>query len=182
MIILLGVPGSGKSTQGELLVNRGKVRWLSTGEILRNRISDERRKQMLAGKLIDDKEMIEVLYKELQQVGDDPEVVLDGFPRTLDQVGWLLEQRKKGMLKISVVVHMFADESVVEKRLMLRGRHDDTPETMTNRFKIYQQTFQPIIKVFNDGGIPVVEINADQTVQAIHKDIVNELTKINIEV
>lgn len=181
MIILLGVPGSGKSTQGQLLVDRGKLRWVSMGEIFRGQITDDRQKQMLAGKLLADNEVIEVLEKSLGKLGDNPQLVLDGFPRTVDQAKWLVTQNNNQKLVVSCVVSLDAAREVVEKRLMSRGRSDDQKETIDNRFDIYELTFLPVIEVLKTGGIPVLSINADQTVQEISKDIIEALGKLNIE-
>lgn len=182
MIILLGVPGSGKSTQGELLVKRGKVKWFSVGDILRNQMFGKHKNKMQTGKLLDDSDVIEILQKEIQRIGDNPELVLDGFPRSIPQTKWLLTKQSDDELHISAVVHLFAEESVVEKRLMSRGRYDDTPETIANRFDIYQKTFQPIIKSLKNDGVRVLEINADQTPEAIHLDIAKGLNKMQVKV
>lgn len=181
MIVLLGVPGSGKSTQGQMLVDRGKVRWISMGEILRSEIDDDRKAAMLAGQLLDDAEVIEALKKHIKNLGDSPELVLDGFPRNTDQVKWLLERKKQGELDLRAVINLTADKSVVEKRLMLRGREDDQAETISNRFDIYEATFRPVINELKAGGIPVIDINADQTPEAISTDIVKNLLAIGIE-
>lgn len=181
MIILLGVPGSGKSTQGQMLVERGSLRWISMGEILRSQINDARKEKMLTGKLLGDKEVIEILKNELQQIGDKPELVLDGFPRSVEQAEWLLSQNSQGALNISATINLTADKSVVEKRLLLRGRADDQAATISNRFDIYERTFNPVIKTLRDGKIQIIDINADQTPEAINRDIVAGLQKAGIE-
>lgn len=181
MIILLGIQGSGKGTQAELLVNRGIVKNLSMGEILRHRATEEQQKQMLAGVMVGDDEIRGYLLEELRQIGDSPEIVLDGFPRTLHQAEWLLKQREIGVLKISAVVNLSAPESVVKKRLLLRGRQDDTPKAITKRINIYQETFKSILQVLGNAEIPILEINADQTPEKIHSDILKELQTKNIE-
>jgi adenylate kinase len=181
MIIFLGVPGSGKSTQGQMLLERGKLHWISTGEILREKASTAQKERMLKGKLLDSQEMIDILETELQKLGDTSELILDGFPRNLEQAQWLVEQNKKGLLKVSALVHLFADESVVEKRLLARGRVDDSSETIANRFNVYQKTFQPIIGLLKNNGISILEINADQTPEEILNDIVDKLASVGIE-
>ena len=60
MILLMGVAVAGKSVQGRRLADEKGLPWLSTGEFLRMLVVGERRKQMLAGKLLSDKEIIEL--------------------------------------------------------------------------------------------------------------------------
>ena len=182
MIILLGVPGSGKSTQGQLLAKRGKLRWISMGEILRKQASDKQQEQMKAGKLLNSSEVTKILDEELQSIGDTPELILDGFPRYIDQAEWLLNQRNEHRLKVSAVINLFAEEKVVETRLKLRGRLDDNLKTISNRFNVYKNTALPIIGKLKQGGIVIIEINADQTPEAILDDIVAGLKKQGIEV
>lgn len=181
MIILLGVPGSGKSTQGQFLADRGHLKWISMGEILRNSASDGQKQRMLTGELLASQETIDILKPQLISLGDNPELVLDGFPRNIEQAHWLLDQQKSGDIRLSALIHLFAEESVVEKRLMARGRIDDTPDTIANRFDIYQKTFQPIIELLKDNGVTILEINADQTPEAILEDIVKALSSIGVE-
>jgi adenylate kinase len=181
MIILLGVPGSGKSTQAELLVNRGKLRWLSMGEVFRQKATPKQREQMLQGKLINSVEATQLLNEELKDLGDNPQLVLDGFPRYTDQAEWLLAQNKEGNLKVTAVVYLFVDKEIVKERMLLRGRMDDNTDTISKRFDEFEQTSLPAIGVLKTGGIPIIEINADQTPQKIHADILKELQILNIE-
>jgi len=181
MIILLGGPGTGKSTQGQLLVDRGKLRWISMGEIFREKATSEQHQQMQEGKLMDSKETIQLLDVELRELGDNPELVLDGFPRYKDQAEWLLEQHSTNRLRVSAVINLCAAKEVVKERLMSRGRADDSEETISNRFDVYEQTSRPAVGVLKDGGIPVLQINADQAPEEILNDIVAGLKGVGIE-
>lgn len=181
MIILLGGPGTGKSTQGQLLVDRGKLRWVSMGEIFRQKATAEQREQMLEGKLLDSKQTIKLLDLELDELGDKPELILDGFPRYKDQAEWILQQHNEKKLKLSAVINLYAEKEVVKARLMSRGRADDSEETISKRFDAYEQTSLPAIDVLKNGGIPVLQINADQTPEEILSDIVKALMAVGVK-
>jgi len=89
----MGVAGSGKSVQGRLLADEMALPWLSTGEFLRMLVSGERRKDMLAGRLLSDREIIKLVQKIFAMIDIHEEFILDGFPRTVSQADWLLNQQ-----------------------------------------------------------------------------------------
>ncbi len=177
MIIIMGVAGAGKSMQGKMVADQLGLPWLSTGEFLRMLISGDRRKDMIAGKLLADQEIIGLMRKILTVVDTNQEFVLDGFPRTVAQADWLLSQAKHGQLHITAVIHLHASEEVVEKRLLSRGRKDDSKLAIKERFKEYRETVIPILKELEDGGITVYEIDGEQDVQSVHADILDCLKK-----
>jgi adenylate kinase len=175
MIIFMGVAGSGKSMQGRLLADREALPWLSTGEFLRMLISGEERRDMLAGKLLDDEEIITLVQKVFNVINIEEEFVMDGFPRTEGQADWLLNQVKYGQLNLTAVVHLTASEDVVLERLLGRGRQDDHREAIAERFREYEQAIKPILEHFKQAGIPVYDINGEQEPEAVHQDIVKAL-------
>ena len=175
MILLMGVAGTGKSTQGRLLADQKGYAWLSTGEILRVLITGTRRKAMLEGKLLTDSEVINVLDKALELLDPGDEFILDGFPRTLVQSNWLLEQHKKGRFSRIIVFHLMASQKVVHDRLRLRGRQDDTEEAITKRFDEYKKLTLPIIGQFKKEGATVYDIDASQDPEGIHRQIVSNV-------
>jgi adenylate kinase len=175
VIIFMGVAGAGKSVQGKMLADEIGLPWLSTGEFLRMLVAGERRKQMVAGKLLNDREIINLVQKIFAIVGTDQEFVLDGFPRTVHQADWLLSQVKHGQLDITAVIHLKTSEAVVRDRLLSRGRQDDTAEAIAERFREYEELTLPIIQEFKDARIPVCEINGEGNVADIHQTIVQAL-------
>lgn len=175
MIILLGVAGSGKSTQSKMLADSNGLNPLSIGELLRSKITDSRRDQMLAGKMLNDNEVIDILLPELIRLGDRPELILDGFPRTIYQANWLLSLINKGVLNISFVVHLKAHKSIVKERLLVRARQDDYEEAIAERFYEYEHTIKPILAKLKSAGINIIEVQADKSANEVHKDIINKL-------
>jgi adenylate kinase len=172
MIIMMGVAGAGKSVQGRWLADEIGLPWLSTGEFLRMLVTGERRREMIAGKLLDDSEMITLADKIFHMIDTKEEFILDGFPRTLQQADWLIAQHKAGLIKISSVIHLEADEDVVAARLLERGRQDDTKEAIASRFAEYRAVSLPIISDFEGKGIIVHHISGEGSPEEVHKRIV----------
>jgi adenylate kinase len=171
MIILMGVAGAGKSMQGKILADEHGYAWISTGEILRVLVTGKRRQEMLQGKLLSDDEMIHLMDKVLELIDTNQEFVLDGFPRTVPQADWLLEQVQKGRFSLSAVIHLAASEEVVRKRLLERGRQDDTEEAIAQRFGEYQTVTLPIIKHLKEEGAKVCDIDAAADPRIVHDAI-----------
>ncbi|MFO0882536.1 MAG: nucleoside monophosphate kinase [Candidatus Saccharimonadales bacterium] len=182
MIVVLGVAGSGKSTQSQLLAARDGMRWVSMGEVLRRVITDDRRDVMLAGKVLDEHETIEILSEELTRLGDNPEIILDGFPRGLIQAEWLLKEREEGRFAIRAVVHLRADKNAVKTRLLARGRQDDTEDAIAERFAEYEEKIKPIVSQFSNHGIPVVDINAERSAVEVGQEIIAKLAEVGVDV
>lgn len=175
MIIFMGVAGSGKSMQGRMLADQLGLPWLSTGEFLRMLISGEKRKDMLAGKLLNDQEIIALVKKIFSVVDINQEFVLDGFPRTTAQADWLLGEVKYGQLDVTAVVHLRASEEVVRERLIGRGRQDDHHDAIAERFQEFEETSKPIMQHFKDAGVPILDIDGEQSVEAVHESIIKAL-------
>src|SRR3989344_2671870 len=134
MISFIGITGSGKSTQAEILGKRLGCPVISTG------------KEAADGKLIDDQVTINLLEEELKKAGaDKKEVILDGSPRSLDQARWLISRFKSGEFKFTAFIHLNASERVVRQRLLARGRYDDTNSSIAKRFDEYHKKVEPVL-------------------------------------
>lgn len=175
MIIFTGVAGSGKSMQGRMLADQLGYPWLSTGEFLRMLVSGDKRLQMVEGKLLGDKEIIQLVQKIFSLINTQEEFVLDGFPRTVAQADWLLGQVRHGQLHATAVIHLMASEKTVEARLMDRGRKDDHKEAIRERFDEYQESILPILEHFKAAGVPVHDIDGEQPPEKVYETIVAAL-------
>lgn len=171
----MGLPGSGKGTQGKMLADEQDYHLFSTGELLRMYVTGDRRRRMLAGELLDNQEVTAMLDRALQSIDDDNECILDGFPRTVVQAQWLMEQVAKGRFNVSHVLHLQVDHDVLVSRLKSRGRQDDTTAVIEARFKEYDRQTQPVIDWFKAKGVSVLQIDGARSANAVNRDIVNQL-------
>ena len=96
---------------------------------------------------------------------------MDGFPRTIPQADWLLEQIHNGRFSLTAVVNLAASEDVVKARLISRGRQDDTDEAIAERFREYRAVTLPILEHFKQEGVTVCAIDASKTPREVHDDI-----------
>lgn len=175
MYLLMGLAGSGKGTQGELLAKKIGYQYLSTGEYLRSYITKKRKQEMLQGRLINDQEMIDIISSFLDSLDIKNSCILDGFPRTLEQAVWLLNTSKIDDFTIEGVIYLNVDESELIKRLIKRGRPDDTKEAIEKRFDLYRQSTAPVIEYYKNHAIQVYEIPGDNTVDAVQETILKQL-------
>ncbi len=167
----MGVAGAGKSMQGRILADEKGYSWISTGEILRVLVTGKRRQEMLEGKLLSDPEMIRMMDRVFDLIDTHEEFILDGFPRTVKQADWLIDQVHLGRFDITAVFHLSADEDVVLERLKSRGRHDDTEEAIKNRFDEYRAVTLPMLADFRNRGVTVHDIDGSRTPEEVHQDI-----------
>ena len=123
MILFFGPVGAGKSTQAELLVDRFGYNWISTGKMFRETTDPEMIAYLKTGKLVSD-EQTEKLVAETFTDLDLSNVILDGFPRNVNQAQWLRKQNYA--IDLGIVIELDADEAVA--RMQQRGRDDDTAD------------------------------------------------------
>ncbi len=170
MILLMGIAGSGKGTQGKLLGSTRDYHVISTGELLRTYGSEEQHERMHRGEILGDEEVTALLDTALQNLDDPNRVILDGYPRTVEQAKWLLSQDDR--LNINYVLHLLASREAVKERLHARGRTDDHEAAIEARFNEYEQATVPILEFFRTQGVEIVEVNGEQPIEAVHQEII----------
>lgn len=168
-IILLGPAGSGKSTQAKLLSKELGIPTLSAGDLLyyssleSTQVAQEIKEKMEKGELIDHEQMVKLLEEHLKQKEHGKGTIIDGFPRNVIEA-------KMFKVPIDLVVYIKVSDQEVTKRLKIRGRHDDTPEVIANRIRIYHQETEPVLDYYRSLGI-LQEINGEQSIQQIAAEI-----------
>lgn len=177
MILLMGIAGSGKGTQGKMMADQHGFHLISMGDVLRMYITGPRRQRMLAGELLDDAEIIEIVDGVLASFPDQEEVILDGFPRTIPQAEWLMDQVRTGRFSIKHVFHLVASREAVKARLMNRGRIDDVDESIEERFNEYQRSTEPLLEWLAGQGVAVNNVDAERPVNEVNEDIVAQLKR-----
>jgi len=179
MILLMGIAGSGKGTQGKMLADSRGYHLVSMGDVVRMYVTGEQRERMLAGGLLDDQAIIKIVDKVLTSVSNGDEILLDGFPRTIPQAEWLLEQTGNGHLQpLRVAFHLVASRDAVKDRLMKRGRIDDKEAAIEARFDEYEKATSPLLKWLSDHGVKVVNIDAERSVEEVNDEMVKQLDTV----
>ena len=177
MIILFGPPGSGKSVQGQLLAARHNWRWLSTGQVLRDLHDKEVMDQMEAGKLVHNKIVYRGLITALSRAQDVERVVLDGFPRDVEQAQWLIAALPEHQRSIKAAMVIEVPYEEVLRRLNIRGRFDDEEDAIRRRYHDYVGMVDDITDFLKTERIPVVVVDGVGDVEDIHHRIDRELEK-----
>ncbi len=160
MIILFGLAGSGKGTQGKALSEIFGWRWISTGDLIRK--SGKFASIIDKGGMISDEDVTKLLEKELDQTDAEGfKVILDGYPRTAAQAKWLSE-RLRDRLNGAIILDVPKDE--LERRLYIRagldGRVDDQEkESIVKRWDLFEQNICSILPVLEAYNVPVVHID-----------------------
>ncbi|NCU30643.1 nucleoside monophosphate kinase [Candidatus Saccharibacteria bacterium] len=175
MIIFFGPAGSGKSVQGQILAARHGWRWISTGQLLRDTHDAELIHKMQSGALAPVNLVNEIIKESLISAKDLDGVILDGYPRELDQAKWLVDTKTHHGRGISLAIVLEVPRSEILDRLRVRGRVDDNPESIDKRLQIYRGEIYPILDYFNDENIPIVHMGGVGTVGEIHDKIEKEL-------
>lgn len=175
MILLMGIAGSGKGTQGRMLADQHGLHLISMGDVVRMHVTGKQRERMLAGGLLDDQEIIQIVDKVLASLSDQQDVLLDGFPRTVPQAQWLLDQAKAGRFTIDHVFHLVASREAVKQRLMKRGRLDDKEDAIEERFNEYERSTTPLLKWLEENACPVTNVDAERPIEAVNGELVSHL-------
>jgi len=154
-IIICGAPGCGKGTQSDLIVEKYKLKHLSTGNLLRKEIAEkselglEAEKFISKGNLVPDEMIIDILSKNIDGFGNDINgMILDGFPRTVAQAEALQSMLSNNGKEISVLIDLSVEKEELVDRLLKRGqtsgRSDDNLETIKKRLEVYEVQTAPV--------------------------------------
>ncbi len=149
-LIILGPPGAGKGTQSILVAEKLKLKHLSTGEILRQAVTEgtelglKAKEVMDSGNLVSDEIMIGIIKDAISNEDAKKGFILDGFPRTLEQARELDKMMASLGYDAIKVLNITLDDAELVRRMLGRGRKDDTEETIKNRLKVYKEQTAPV--------------------------------------
>ena len=164
-LLLIGAPGAGKGTQAEKLSTAYSIPAISTGDIFRHNVKNETElgKQAKAfmdrGEYVPDSLTNDLVRDRLSQADAKSGFLLDGYPRTAEQVVELDSILEAQGNKLDVVVQLTADTDEVVRRLLNRaieqGRADDTEDVIRRRLEVYEEQTAPLTSVYAERGLLV---------------------------
>jgi adenylate kinase len=165
-LVLVGPPGAGKGTQATTLSEKLDIPHISTGDLFRAHINDQTDlgrsvKQYLDdGKLVPDEVTNQLVVERLAEADTANGFLLDGFPRNIGQADVLAKVLADSDQKLDAVVQLLVDEEVVVKRLLSRGRTDDTEDVIRHRQHVYRSETAPLLDYYRDVLITVDGVGA----------------------
>ena len=184
LLIFLGPPGSGKGTQAQILTKKLNYIHISIGDLLRENISNQTdlgklaSKYVSSGELVPDDLIIDLVNSSIVDLqskeSSSKGVILDGFPRTINQATALENKIKELNVFIKSVVYLDISDEKILSRLLNRGRDDDEPELIRNRLDVYRNQTEPLL-VFYDERKLLNSINGDQELDDVNNNIMNVL-------
>ncbi|GAA2241159.1 adenylate kinase [Herbiconiux moechotypicola] len=167
-LLLVGPPGAGKGTQATRLSASYGIPAVSTGDIFRENVKNgtelgvKAKGYMDAGQYVPDELTNDLVRDRLSQPDVADGFLLDGYPRTLQQVEELDGMLGVDGLSLDAVVVLTADTDEVVRRLLGRaaeqGRSDDTEEVIRKRLDVYAEQTAPLIQVYASRDL-VVEVD-----------------------
>lgn len=158
MIILMGLAGSGKSTQGNILAEEMGAVWLSAGQVLRDTPDERVHEIQKKGELVPDTITIPLMAEAMREIwASGKDIILDGYPRTVDQAEWIAENVAD---QIELVVRIEVPKAELFKRMALRGRADDQDRSaIEERFRIVEQNIYTVCEILRGKGVKIVQID-----------------------
>lgn len=172
-ILFIGPQGSGKSTQAQLLAKHLNIPKISTGDLFREIAKEDSengkmiREIQNAGRLVDDKTTAKLVEERLKKSDVSAGFILDGYPRNINQKD-LFDP------KFERVFYLKVPDEEVTKRMISRGRADDTQESIKTRLNLYYEQTQPLLEFYRQQGI-LTEINGIGSVEEIQNEIKKSL-------
>jgi len=176
-IILIGIQGAGKSTQGNILSEKLGVPYLSTGHIFRDMAKEKTKigrylkEVMNSGALIPDSTTLEIVSEYLKRPEYEKGYIMDGFPRTTKQA----EAFENGLDK---VVYLRVSDKEALWRLSYRNdnREDDTLAALRKRIELFHEVTEPVIEWYRKKRL-LIEVDGEEKIEEISKKILSALKK-----
>lgn len=179
-VALFGPPGAGKGTQSEFLIEKYKLFYISTGDLLRKEMTGKTRLGLEAqgiiasGGLVPDEIIVQIIEKTITENPGSNGFLFDGFPRTYIQAYILEGLMIKLNTSLNCLISLNVPEEESVKRLMNRGltsgRSDDNELVIRNRLKEYNDKTLPVLQFYKDKGI-YIEVEGTVGIEEVHSQI-----------
>ena len=179
VIVLIGPPGSGKSTQARFLRSRYGIPSVDFSELLRKIIGKKTNEgralaaAVASGELVNDQAINDMIADRIARKDCARGFVLDGYPRTSVQAQFIEQHLKDLGFPAPKVLNLEVTDAEALRRMSGRGRADDKPEYMTRRLEDYRKEVDAILKWYSSRGL--IKIDGSKLPQEVSRQIESAL-------
>ena len=184
----MGPPGAGKGTQARIVADHFGIPAISTGDIFRANVSNgtelgrKAKEFMDAGEYVPDEITNLMVRNRIDESDAEPGFLLDGYPRTLQQVEELDGMVKYTGHQLDAVVCLTVDKEELVQRLLARaetdGRSDDTEDVIRRRQEVYAEQTEPLIEVYRERNV-LVEVDGMGEVDEVAQRVLAALQEVH---
>jgi adenylate kinase len=174
-LILIGIQGAGKSTQGNMISEALGIPYLSSGHVFREMQKDKGKlgrflKEILnSGALVPDDTTLEIISTYLNKPEYQKGFILDGFPRTVPQA-----KAFNGSADKVIFIDVSDKEALWRISGRMSDREDETLQAIRKRIELFHEKTQPVIEYYQSQG-KLIQVNGEQDVQGVFNDIMKAL-------
>jgi adenylate kinase len=174
VVILLGPTGAGKSQQAKALAKRFNLVRVSSGDLLRATGDAATLEAMARGDLADTQFVENLVGEALGVVEEDRGVVMDGFPRNMEEVEWLDANLETLGFEIRKVIFIDISKQTSLDRLRGRGRTDDELHIIEQRWDMFGNYTAQVIGLY-EGRRQLVRVDGSKSPEEVTKEIAHIL-------
>jgi len=174
-IVLIGIQGAGKSTQGNMLAEKLEVPYLSSGHIFREMSKDKSplgrtlKETLNSGILVPDNLTLEIITAYLKKPEYSSGYILDGFPRTVPQA-----KAFQGHVEKVIFIDVSDKEALWRISGRISDRQDETLQAIRKRIELFHELTEPVIEYYRDRGM-LHRINGENDVDQVFADIITAI-------
>ncbi|MBP7700662.1 nucleoside monophosphate kinase [Candidatus Woesebacteria bacterium] len=178
-LVLIGIQGAGKSTQGNFLADKYKIPYLSSGHIFREMAKEKTqmgrwlKETINSGALVPDEKTLEIILTYLEKPEYSDGYILDGFPRTVVQA-----EAFNGDVDRVVFLEVSDKEALWRISGRASDREDETIHALKKRIELFHEYTEPVIQYYRDEK-KLITVNGENDIDEVFKDVCKELDKID---
>jgi adenylate kinase len=183
VVFVVGGPGCGKGTISERISSEYGYLSITNSALLRDEMNNEAtdpslrqqiRVAISEGSILPTEILISILKKKLVELGPGKKIIIDGFPRNIEQLNIFLKECYD-IVNIKFILFLnCSPETMMERarrRGLLTGREDDTLGIIQNRISVYTTVTVHVMDEASRKGVRVVEIDSNKAVDEVYKDV-----------